>query len=267
MNSLRAASLSQRKLLPGSALTQRRSAEALSGAGTQEGSRPGSSGRPRPTAQLHRPQTPPLLPAGTSCLQDTSGGRFHSGSGCSEQLWGGKKDTTSALMFNVKHLISDELNWYYITERWILDTLWLLCRTLIYRLIILGNIYEISLSMWIYFKSFSFCIAMLNVVNIIIFYSNIPFYSHFLSRRLSRHILPYHHRPLDGSRKPQWGASSQPDSINYLKSHYRTESKKNKQIIHILSCDSYCFNQIVSMTLLLDTVVGHKSDHLRSFRT
>lgn len=76
------------RLLPVSAPTRRQSGAAASGDGTRAGWRPGRSGCRRPAARPPRPQTPPLPPAAMSCPPGASGGRCHSGSGCSEQLWG-----------------------------------------------------------------------------------------------------------------------------------------------------------------------------------
>lgn len=58
----------------------------VGGAGTWGGWRPGRRGCRRPAAQPRCPRTPRLLPAVTSCPRGRSGGRCHSGSGCSEQL-------------------------------------------------------------------------------------------------------------------------------------------------------------------------------------
>lgn len=76
------------QFLPGSAQTQRRIDVAGSGGGTWAGWCPGSSGCCHPVAHSRRPPTPRPPPAETSCPLDTSDGRCHSGSGCSEQLSG-----------------------------------------------------------------------------------------------------------------------------------------------------------------------------------
>lgn len=80
------------RLSPVSAPTRRRICAVASAAGTSGGWCLGSSGCRRPAAQHRRPPTPPLPPAVTSCPLDTSGGRCHSGSGCSEQLGGETND-------------------------------------------------------------------------------------------------------------------------------------------------------------------------------
>lgn len=80
-----------RRPSPVSVQTRRRSDVAVNASGTLGGWCPGRLGCRRPGAQGRSPQTPRLPPAVTSCPRDTSGGRCHSGWGCSEQLCGKNK--------------------------------------------------------------------------------------------------------------------------------------------------------------------------------
>lgn len=92
------------RLLPGSARTRRRSDVAGSGAGTLGGWCPDGLGCHRPAAKPRPPQTPPLPPAVMSHPLDTSGGRCHFGSGCSEQLWRKVRDNPKITQF-ISHLL------------------------------------------------------------------------------------------------------------------------------------------------------------------